>query len=909
MQFRSDYPPNSTTIIWSCIARLCVFLIALAPFLIQAQTAGEAQTEDSFKILVLHGRWDVGGWTQRFDQQFSRTLTERADISCRVSFRGLTIGSLADAQAVDFYRQTVNGIVETDGVDLIVAVLPAAVEFVKTLDAYMSLPMVLAVSLEDDDDLGLPEDLFRVVQSSAESLIRNTLQLATQLHPEASIIQVFGASVMEDLHGLELTQQIVEQEFSDYELISHAGMSPEDLQNYLGTLSADSIVLTLPYLLSGVSRSQNGTAPLRQLAAASSRPLYSFVDTFLGEGLAGGYFHTVEDYAAASAEAVISLAISVPSDPQQKGLVGSYIFDHNEVERHDLKLDRLAVPYVVRYRPLSLLEEHRSSIYAMTLVFLLLGVAMYLLFNALKKSEIVKEQLRVSERQARESQMRYQLLTENTQDVIWTWDQETLQTTYCSPAIERLSGYKPEEFMNLRMHDVVAEGSFDAASQLVFSSRQESRLYEVELMRKDGGKIWCEVAAQLIINEDKSVTQWVGITRDISKRKQEENDRLVLEGQLRQAQKFESLGTLAGGIAHDFNNMLGVMVGLNELLKLQVSDKPSAVAIIDRLMATTDKAKVLVGHILAFSRQSNLNKVGFDIIELADDSLQLVQSGILKSIKLRHELTCNPIRVFADPNQMSQVFMIILTNAYEALEQEQGEIDFSVSEVDFSKARECLHGRLEPGRYAKITVTDNGLGVSKDRIDKIFDPFYTSKDAGSGMGLSIARGIVIAHDGGIDFNSEPFKGSTISIYLPVSNVKEITAPEPMNDSKPNRSTILLIDDQVDLLETVGMMLGVIGHDCIQYSDPREAMDVIAKGRVQFDMVITDYSMPDMSGLDVANLCAEKRPSIPVIIATGYNDPAAFISGDDSSEYHILSKPFGFDELKAIIDKVLGGKTS
>jgi CheY-like chemotaxis protein len=258
---------------------------------------------------------------------------------------------------------------------------------------------------------------------------------------------------------------------------------------------------------------------------------------------------------------------------------------------------------------------------------------------------------------------------------------------------------------------------------------------------------------------------------------------------------------------------------------------------------------------------------------------------------------------------VAQVLVTILTNAFEALEQEQGEINFSISEVEITQRRECLHGHLVPGRYAKVTVSDNGLGISKDRIDKIFDPFYTSKELGNGMGLSIARGIVMAHNGGIDLISVPFKGTAISIYLPAHAANTSIAPQPRSTPKLTRSTILLIDDQADLLETVGMMLDVLGHDCIQCSDPRQAMEIIGGTESKFDLVITDYSMPNVTGLDIANLCAQKRPSVPVIVATGYNDSTTLSSSVDGGEYKVLNKPFGFNELKAMLNSVLISETS
>jgi PAS domain S-box-containing protein len=901
MQVNLPLIANFTMKVWACIVSLCAFLLAFAP--------AQAQTEDPFRVLVLHGAWSERLWDSNFDQQFSTALTERINTPFELSFQRIDSGPLADERVVEFYTETVNGIVSTAGVDLIVAVLPAAVAFVKTLNSYMTLPMVLTLPSDPAEYAGLPTNNFRVVQPSADDAIRNTVAAAIQLHPDATIIEVFSGPPNDDFKLVDVARKVVEQDFSEYELIMHSSMPMAELEAYLGSLKSNSIVLTLPGMSFAASEPEKTSQRLSQLAAASTKPLYGFADPFLGSGIAGGYFYTVEEYAIASADAVVSLVDDIPFDPAPSGDYSSYLFDYDQVQRHNLQLNRLEMPYAVRNQPGSLLQDYRNTVLVVGVVFLLFGVVLYFLFRALKLSESAKGQLQLSESQARESQSRYELLTKNTLDVIWTWDQEQRQTTYCSPSIEQLTGYTVSEFLRLGIRDIMTEESAANTLALVFAPSREAGMFDVELVCKDGSKTWCEVAAQSMAEPGKQSNQWVGITRDISKRKQAENERLALEGQLLQVQKFESLGTLAGGIAHDFNNMLGVMIGLNELLKLKVADDPAAIDIIGKLMATADRAKDLVGQILAFSRQSNLHKVNFNLGELAADSLQLIRSGMPKSVKLEQDLGSSPIEVVADSNQVAQVLVIILTNAFEALEQEQGEIDFSISEVEISSKKECLHGHLEPGMYAKVTVSDNGLGVSQDRIDKIFDPFYTSKDLGNGMGLSIARGIVMAHNGGIDFRSTPFKGSTVAIYLPAHVAKVSTLPQSNRVSSLTRSTILLIDDQTDLLETVGMMLDVLGYDCIQCSDPRQAMDIIAETANEFDLVITDYSMPNVTGLDIANLCAQKRSSVPVILATGYNDSSILLSTIDGLEHHVLNKPFGFNELKVMLNSVLSSESS
>lgn len=882
--------------IWSCTACLIAFLLINFPV--------QAQIEEPVRVLVLHGGWDEGIWDGGFDNHLVNALQARLTVPHQISFQRLGVGSLTDEATVEFYKNFVVSIVASMGVDIIVSVLPAAAEFVKQLQVYNTLPLVMVLPGAAANDAELTSDRVKTVLARSDLSIVNTLSVASQLQPGASTIEVFVGSERDELQFGAAARRIINESFSEYAAKFHYNMSVPDTEEYLSLLSDESIVLTLPYMAGDRSSNFDSLKLFQRLSSASAVPLFGIADPFLGYGLTGGYFHTAEAYATAASEAVFALVEDTNVESPQVGdEFGSIIFDYNQVQRFSLPVNSLEQPFTVLNQPSSLLAEYRNTVYVTVLMFFALAIITYQLFRALKKSEAAKLQLQVSERRAKESQLRYEVLARSTLDVIWTWDQTKRQTTYCSPSIMQLAGYTPEEFLNLSMRDIMTEESAEKALQLVFSTALGSTVFEVDLIHKDGSKVPCEIAAQPIVEGGKSVDQWVGVTRDISKRKQQESNRLILEGQLRQAQKFESLGTLAGGIAHDFNNMLGVMIGLNELLKLKLADNAAATAIVDKLMETADRAKALVSQILAFSRQGNLNKTELDLGELAADALQLVQAGLPKSVKLEKVLSENPIQIIADPNQVSQVLIVILTNAFEALEQEHGEIHFELNELEIGRRTECLHGHLLPGKYAKITVSDNGLGVSSDRIDKIFDPFYTSKDLGSGMGLSIARGLVLAHKGGIDFRSVPFKGSSISVYFPVSSSSNDKAKDGSLLGKASRSTILLIDDQIDLLETVGMMLDALGHDCIQCADPKQALELIASDGDQFDIVITDYSMPEVTGIDIANFCATKRPTVPVILATGYSDSAHFVNSGEETRHHILSKPFGLDELKAVLNTV------
>jgi CheY-like chemotaxis protein len=314
---------------------------------------------------------------------------------------------------------------------------------------------------------------------------------------------------------------------------------------------------------------------------------------------------------------------------------------------------------------------------------------------------------------------------------------------------------------------------------------------------------------------------------------------------------------------------------------------------------------MLVGQILAFSRQSLDLREVTNLNALLLESFQIMQTGMPKSINLSFSDNETNVHVLADSNQLSQVFINALTNAYEAIDEYEGEISLSVSTLQLGETTKFLHGELARGRYALVKVVDNGEGLAEDEIEKMFDPFYTSKELGSGMGLAIARGIVIGHGGAIDIESILGSGTTVSIVVPVveKNAKRIEPSKPVN-AITAQSTIVLVDDQEDLLETVAFMLKELGHECIPCVDPKIALDVIGNPNLEIDLVITDYSMPGLSGLDIRKFCAKHRPNVPVILATGYSERIAQDEHLSKLHHYVLNKPFGFRELKEILSTAL-----
>lgn len=866
----------------------------------------QAQTDSVNHILVLHGDFYERNWDREFDRYFSNFLEEIEADKVEISFQNFGLDNIVSPTTRAFYSEHIGEILREKHIDMIVAVLPTAVEFVLEIEDISHIPKVLVLPGAAVDLESMPTERVKVIESNSEIAIHRTLESALDLSPDARRVEIFSGAGQTDLEYMRRAEKVSQVFSNDIEFVFNAGLNAEKLKEHVSQVSLDSVALFLPYASTSDGNYSNLRRSLEDIMAASTVPVFSIVDIWLGMGIAGGYLFTVDKYAEAASQAASVLINGLAIESEEINVAGGLTFDHNEISAAGINLNRLNEPYTLVNRPASIFDDYSGFISTIGILGLLLCGAIAWQTVLLSREQQAKLKLQKSEKQARENQILFEMLTKRTLDVIWIWDSEQQKTTYCSPTIEQLSGYTSEEFLELSMFDAMSEASARTALEKVFSPITGAQLFEIELRKKGGELVCCEIAAQPM-DDSSSNVQWVGITRDVSQRKNAEKEQLALQNQVRQAQKFESLGTLAGGIAHDFNNVLGIIMGLTELIRLRASDNSAAVEITDKLLATTDRAKAMVGQILAFSRQSSSSKQSTDLNTLLLESIQIMQTGIPKSISLNVTETNEPAFVLGDSNQLSQVFINVLSNAYEAVDEQQGTIEVSIFESNLEQSINFMHGDLPPGRYVTVQVKDNGGGLSEAELEKMFDPFYTSKELGNGMGLAISRGIVINHGGAIDINSEKGNGCTVFISLPLVDPENAPQTDRLRTTpSSSKATILLVDDQKDLLETISLMLQELGHKCICCSDPQQAIECLSNSEIGIDLVITDYSMPGMSGLDIREFSAQHRPNLPVVIATGYSERVAQDGYLKDNPHLVLSKPFGFAEIKEMLSRTLDG---
>ncbi len=398
----------------------------------------------------------------------------------------------------------------------------------------------------------------------------------------------------------------------------------------------------------------------------------------------------------------------------------------------------------------------------------------------------------------------------------------------------------------------------------------------------------------------------VASIRDVSERKRAEAHRERLEQQLRQAQKMEAIGTLAGGIAHDFNNILTAILGYAELLRPQVRGQTGVEEHLGEISRAGSRAKALVSQILTFSRRQEHTRRAMSLAPAIDEALRLLRAAIPASVVIDSEVEADLPPVLADATQIHQVVMNLGANAAAAMSGKPGRLSVRCSAVELD-GRPAGEAGVAPGSYVGLVIEDTGCGMPPEVVERIFDPFFTTKGPGegTGLGLSVVHGIVKAHDGSILVDSRVGAGTTFRIYFPV--IPEETSPdsgdrEPVAEGRGEH--ILCVDDEPTLIELLREQLGALGYHVTVHTSPVEALADFLEHPLDFDLLLTDLTMPGISGVELAERIRKVRADLPILMATGYGHVADEERARKLGARPLLQKPFSMATLGDAIQNAL-----
>lgn len=518
------------------------------------------------------------------------------------------------------------------------------------------------------------------------------------------------------------------------------------------------------------------------------------------------------------------------------------------------------------------------------------------------------------EKALRESEKLYRLLAENVSDVIWTLDLESLRFTYVSPSVKRTRGFTPEEVTGERLEKVLTPESYERVTRVLAEELardgqsdvdpKRSQTIEIRQSHKDGTCRWAEATTTFIRDDKGRPTGLLGVTRDIEERKKAEEDSRRLEENLQEARKMEAISSLAGGIAHQFNNALSIILGNLELLELESPDEKSA-----RKLAPAKKTALsmvkLTAQLLAYAKGGKYQESVVSLSRFVKDTLPLVKHTLKSTIHIETDLPEDLLPVKIDVTQMQMVLSDILSNASEA-SGKTGTIRISCKEVRIRE--DAVQETLikSPGKYARLTVEDQGKGMDKDTRNRVFEPFFSTKFQGRGLGMAAAYGIVNNHGGWISIDSTLGMGSSVHIYLPACD----DAPAEKNHTEEirparNERTVLLIEDEPMVLDVTRAMLEKTGYRVIEARNGKEAVEAIETFIDLIDIALLDLVLPDMNSMEVYERLTQARPDLKVIVCSGFSidGPAQEIM--DAGALGFLQKPVSIRALSAMLADVQG----
>lgn len=502
---------------------------------------------------------------------------------------------------------------------------------------------------------------------------------------------------------------------------------------------------------------------------------------------------------------------------------------------------------------------------------------------------------------------RYKTLFESAGDAIFVMDFKGQIIDGNRVACEQLQISHPELLNKTTMDIISPEHAPFWPERMDELRRLRHIIFETALVSSSGTILPVETSCRAIEYDNKPAV--LTIARDITERIQSDKEKAKLRSQLRQAQKMEAIGTLAGGIAHDFNNILQSIFGYTEIAGLQAAQGKNPGEALNNILTASQRAKSLINQILSFSRQTEQEKQPVQVNLIVKEVLKLIRASLPATIEISGNNLSNDAVVEADPIQIHQVMMNLCSNAHHAMRQSGGKLEVSLITTEIGEGQAAQLGGIKPCHYLELRIADTGHGIPREYIDRIFDPYFTSKEKGegTGLGLAVVHGIVSSHGGAISVESTIGKGTTFHVFFPERH-HDAPAEERLQMATPTscagNERILFVDDEPALVEIGQEILKTLGYRVETTTSSLEAIERFKADPDGFDLIISDLTMPKMTGETLAGEAMRIRPDIPVILFTGYSDIMSRERFAASGIKDCLMKPLTRNDLAKSIRRVL-----
>ena len=553
-------------------------------------------------------------------------------------------------------------------------------------------------------------------------------------------------------------------------------------------------------------------------------------------------------------------------------------------------------------------------------VFILLALllAFSWLWNWLLRRHVQRKTLELSRelnahektlKSLKDREAHLQAVVESSSDAILVLDDNFLMTG-CNSAFVKELGFSKKQIDGQQMSLILPRSeTLNEMLQGVRDDIEKAGTWRDEQLfqSRAGTVVPMETTISEIVLPDRRVEGYVAIMRNISSRKRAEEENIRLEHQLRQIQKMEAIGTLAAGIAHDFNNILSSIIGYTELARRALVEDNQVRQDLGVVLESADQAKSLVRQILTYSRQTELERRPESLSALVEDSLRLLRASLPAAIEIHKDFAAGNDLVLADATQINQVILNLVTNAFQAMNTSGGRLDITIQDLQVNETTAEQFPAVSAGSYLQLSITDDGHGIDASIIERIFDPFFTTKGRGegTGMGLSVVHGIIKDHGGFIQVESQLDRGTSFHVILPLfEGVPDISpAAHPLVGGS---ESLLLVDDDEKVAYAWQRILQALGYSVTVATHPARGLVCFQEKTKEFDLVLTDFDMPHMSGLELTRQLKKISPGIPVILYTGFSAALSEVDAKNSGVSRCLAKPVSTatmsESLRQVIDE-------
>ena len=727
--------------------------------------------------------------------------------------------------------------------------------------------------------------------------LSRTLDVVMKLHPGKTHMIVVGDSSTAGAAIKRQIETVIPQYRSPLTVDYWIDVSLGTVMDRVENLPDDTFLFFIPYYQEIGGRFLSAEEVMESIYARSRVPIYTTWEFLLGHGAVGGRLLSgfLHGQTAASLALEVLDGRNADDIPVYMETTGEYLFDYNVMQRLHLDMDRLPEGSRIINAPKAFYELPKELFWTIIVSFALLFlVVVFLILTMIGRRKV--------ERKIKD-QLAFQEILMDTVPQLVSWKDRNGRHLGTNRAFAEFFGFEhgdavvgktSREFM--RDPEYVA-WAMDAEQSVIYQHKALRKVRR-KLTDANGAPAWVEVNKVPISDRAGNVVGVLSTAENITKERN-------LEKQLLQSQKMEAIGTLAGGIAHDFNNILTSIINSTELAVGDLDPDSMTSKDLKRVLKAARRGGRVVKQILAFSRPSTEGFRPTDVGAVVGEALALMESSMPGNIEVRSRIEPGVACVLADPTQLHQAALNLCTNSFHALRSTGGVIEVGVDVTVLEKDHADLLG-LMPGEYVRLVFEDNGPGIRPEILDKIFDPFFTTKDKteGTGLGLAVVHGIVRSHKGGLRVSPREGGGTVFTIYLPKSKGVSLDGPTDAGDTSALGIHVLFVEDDEDQLFTTPRLLETMGCRVTPHGVPAEAVELVTGGGGHdFDLVITDYDMPGLSGTQLAERLAHAAPDLPIILISGREDAAAAAAHLPNIR-RVIIKPYDKHDLSEAIRSVL-----